>query len=323
MIKMAELATDAHPLQEVVTVRPILPKTARQPSPRPSSRDSMLTPIGSPKDVERKLTPMTISPLVSLNGLNEEKPLGDTPPLPASMNPPGADDIINCPFKDFGCTCRGRTLDIKKHIRDDKFDHLAQLCDKTISFRAKAMESMTNSTGNIDLAARLSIKSQAIVMKFSSQLVWRIDNYRKHFETAKKGRIPVIYSPPFHSHRHGYKMCAVLAPFGEGKAVREYASIFVSILKDEYDGILPWPFQCPITITWINQDETHQNKIETLIPKAVPENEPFLGRPPTERNPAFGIQRFIRVAELTKGKFIVNDTAFIRVDVDVRDVPTL
>ncbi|CAJ0561474.1 unnamed protein product, partial [Mesorhabditis spiculigera] len=173
------------------------------------------------------------------------------------------------------------------------------------------------------LAAKLTLRSTAIVTKFSSQLTWRIDNYQKHFEAARKGRVPVIYSPPFHTHRHGYKMCAVLAPFGEGKAVRQYVSLFVSILRDEYDAILPWPFKCPVRISWMNQDGSEVHLTECILPKALPENDPFLGRPKAERNPAFGIQRFALVADIVKGKYVVNNTAFIRVNVDVSKVPTL
>lgn len=77
----------------------------------------------------------------------------------------------------------------------------------------------------------------------------------------------------------------------------------------------------------------------SITPRAIPENDAFLGRPSSERNPAFGIQvicniwkhlillekfqRFAKIEELGKGKFIVNDTAFIKIEVNVKDVPSL
>lgn len=36
---------------------------------------------------------------------------------------------------------------------------------------------------------------------------------------------------------------------------------------------------------------------QTLVPKPLPENEPFLGRPSADRNPAFGLQRLRYIRE--------------------------
>lgn len=49
----------------------------------------------------------------------------------------------------------------------------------------------------------------------------------------------------------------------------------------------------------------------------------FLGRPKTERNPAFGIRTFVDLKLMGKdGSFVVNDSCFIRVDVDLTDIPS-
>ena len=44
---------------------------------------------------------------------------------------------------------------------------------------------------------------------FTGILVWKITNYARHFESARSGQSCPIYSPPFFTSRHGYKMCAL------------------------------------------------------------------------------------------------------------------
>lgn len=51
---------------------------------------------------------------------------------------------------------------------------------------------------------------------FSSQYIWHIFGYSKAYMNARVGKPAIIYSPTFFSHRHGYKMALVFAPYGDG-----------------------------------------------------------------------------------------------------------
>lgn len=51
----------------------------------------------------------------------------------------------------------------------------------------------------------------------------------------------MIFSPPFLSGRHGYKMVISTALFGDGPARGQYMSIYICVLKGDHDDLLSWP----------------------------------------------------------------------------------
>ena len=84
-------------------------------------------------------------------------------------------------------------------------------------------------------------------------------------------------------------------------------SVFFAILKGPYDGLLRWPFTCPVRITLVDQaalqaavgtaaasgepssiEETGKDVVRTFVPNPRPENVPFLGRPADQRNMSLG-----------------------------------
>ena len=80
-------------------------------------------------------------------------------------------------------------------------------------------------------------------------------------------------SPSFYSHPGGYKLeCAVdINGYGDGKGT--HPSLFVHILRGEYDDQLKWPFNGIVTIemfnretkTWDNSRSIHLDDLERAI----------------------------------------------------------
>ena len=52
---------------------------------------------------------------------------------------------------------------------------------------------------------------------YGAQLVWKIDGYKEKFRDAKEGTKPTLFSPPFMTGRHGYKMAMSCSLNGDGK----------------------------------------------------------------------------------------------------------
>ena len=79
------------------------------------------------------------------------------------------------------------------------------------------------------------------------------------FEQHKKDG-DVWHSPPFYSHISGYKMCLRVRAKGqgEGKGAND-VSVFVHLMRGEYDAILKWPFRGDVTVKVLNQraEERH------------------------------------------------------------------
>ena len=59
-------------------------------------------------------------------------------------------------------------------------------------------------------------------------------------------------SEPFYS-RGGYKMVLVVYPYGNGDGCGSHLSVYIYILKGEYDHQLKWPFLGEVSITLVDQ----------------------------------------------------------------------
>ena len=49
--------------------------------------------------------------------------------------------------------------------------------------------------------------------------------------------------PAFYTAKYGYKLCLRLYLNGDGTGKRTHLSLFIVIMRGEYDALLPWPFR--------------------------------------------------------------------------------
>lgn len=52
-------------------------------------------------------------------------------------------------------------------------------------------------------------------------------------------------APPaaFYTAKYGYKLCLRLYLNGDGSGKKTHLSLFIVIMRGEYDALLPWPFR--------------------------------------------------------------------------------
>lgn len=103
----------------------------------------------------------------------------------------------------------------------------------------------------------------------------------------------------------------------------KFMSVFVSIIRGEYDAILPWPFHHKITLSLLDQcDNPDERKNVNFVikPNTRLENKCFLARPDKDRNASFGAQNFLELDAINQFTYIKDDTIFIGVQVDTTDL---
>ena len=103
-------------------------------------------------------------------------------------------------------------------------------------------------------------------------------------------------------------------------------SLFVCICKGEYDNLLSWPFGHKVIFTLLDQCEdipARRHISYTIKPNTCKENEPFLGKPVGDRNASFGAQKFIELEILNSLDYIMNDSIYIKVEIDSQDMVLL
>lgn len=64
-----------------------------------------------------------------------------------------------------------------------------------------------------------------------NHLIWRIDEFQRKMKEAKSGTNTTLFSPPFNTSKHGYRLCGSLCLNGDGKGKGTHISAFISILK--------------------------------------------------------------------------------------------
>ena len=117
------------------------------------------------------------------------------------------------------------------------------------------------------------------------------------FELKKRSNYE-WYSPPFYTHPHGYKMCLRVDANGNGDRKGSHVSVFVHMMKGEYDDSLKWPFLGDITIQLLNQignNEGHKIKIVPITDAMDFSKRVLEG----ERGGGMGYDTFIPHTDLT------------------------
>ena len=120
-------------------------------------------------------------------------------------------------------------------------------------------------------------------------------------------------SIPFYTGPDGYKLLLSVRANGAGSSKGIHVSVFVCLMKGEYDDILTWPFKCDITIRLLNwrEDKGHVEKIlkiddrdDIKYRKRITEGETGI---------AIGIGKFTSHSDLYYN--ITNNTEYINNDI--------
>ena len=149
-------------------------------------------------------------------------------------------------------------------------------------------------------------------------LLWKIDEFDRRKREAIDGTTMSLYSTPFYTGRHGYKMCARIYLNGDGMGKNTHLSFFFVVMRGPFDGLLQWPFKQKVTLTLLNQSGK-KHVSDSFRPD--PNSSSFQRPGRREMNIASGCPMFIRLEHLMSGGFVKDDCVYVRVVVDVSDLP--
>ena len=128
---------------------------------------------------------------------------------------------------------------------------------------------------------------------------------------AKAGEEIDICSAPFYDY--GYKFKLDLNPNGYDAGKDTHLSIFIRIMKSDYDAMLQWPFHKKVTFTLIDQQQEEKDKkniVRSFI--ADPKLKNFK-MPVAVCNYGHGLTKFVSHTDLRTRRYVVDDTIFIQV----------
>ena len=146
---------------------------------------------------------------------------------------------INCKFEPLGCKTVLRRQEMEEH-ESNSDSHLAMAMDQVIKLNEK-------------------VKSlEQVIIPSDGKITFRMPSFNQH-KTAESE----FYSPPFYTHKGGYKMCINVCANGDGEGKGSHISVFANLMKGDYDDNLEWPIQGKVTVTLLNQlqDSNHHTLI--------------------------------------------------------------
>ncbi|XP_012691449.2 TNF receptor-associated factor 5 isoform X2 [Clupea harengus] len=146
---------------------------------------------------------------------------------------------------------------------------------------------------------------------YDGKLIWKVREYRRRKESGAP-----LSATPFYTSRSGYKLSARVYLGGDGPGRGTHLSLYLMLMRGDFDSLLPWPFHQPVVLSVLDQSGGRNHLTMGFTPD--PDNDSFY-RPRSEANKAAGYQLFVSHANLETPKnavYVRDDTLFIKVQVD-------
>ncbi|XP_013928039.1 PREDICTED: TNF receptor-associated factor 1 [Thamnophis sirtalis] len=124
----------------------------------------------------------------------------------------------------------------------------------------------------IRLGQRLHSSEQT---SYDGVFLWKITDVHQKCYEAICGKVHSFQSPAFYTSRYGYKLCMRIYLNGEGRGRGTHISLFIVLLKGDYDSLLPWPFTHKVTEAggWCCH---HEGKLYQGRKDSIPFHSPLL-----------------------------------------------
>ncbi|XP_077187305.1 TNF receptor-associated factor 1-like [Paroedura picta] len=163
------------------------------------------------------------------------------------------------------------------------------------------------------LAARIHTLEQTT---YDGCFLWKISDVGLRIQEAITNNRPSLYSPCFHTSRYGYKLRLKLFLNGDGTGAGTHLSLFLVVMKGEYDFQLKWPFQHKVTFTLL--DQVSQQHFSTSF-RPLPSSSSFQ-RPMSENNVASGLPEFfpLNLLHAPGSPYICDNTLAIQAAIDTK-----
>ena len=147
---------------------------------------------------------------------------------------------------------------------------------------------------------------------YNGCFIWKIPDVIRRRREAKLGKVISLYSAPFYTCHHGYKMCLRLYMDGDGTGKGSHLSFFMTLMKGEYDALLVWPFRPTVSLILLDQDR-QKDIVQSFRPD--PSSSSFQ-RPRNEMNVASGCPQFTPLSVLESPSYVKDDTLFMKCKID-------
>ncbi|XP_068718089.1 TNF receptor-associated factor 4-like [Montipora capricornis] len=214
---------------------------------------------------------------------------------------------------DLACT---KLTNTETELQNTK-EHLDLACTKLTNTETELQNTMEQFKEIKEITKKLHERIVALETKRCQEsiYIWKINGFHRILEKAKTGKVDKIESDPFYTSEGGYKVTLRLYPNGHLSEKNTHLSIYLTIMKGDFDSILKWPFAKRVTFTLIDQQENANDRKN--ITRTIPGNQDkgaWNSRPLRESGVWKGLSAFVSHDVLMKRGYVQDDTIFIQAE---------
>ena len=199
----------------------------------------------------------------------------------------------------------------QRPAENDSLDSRVKLLEKKVEDLERQ-----NSILEVHISELQLQPSRAQASTYNGSFLWRIPEVARRRRDAREERITSLYSPPFYTG--GYKMCIRAYLNGDGIGYKTHLSLFIVLMRGEFDHLLKWPFDSKFSLILVDQ-EHRKHIVQTFQP--TPESSSFQ-RPTADMNVASGCPQFVKLSMLDDAncKYINEDVIYLKCIVDTSEI---
>uniref|UniRef100_A0A3Q2UFM3 TNF receptor-associated factor n=1 Tax=Fundulus heteroclitus TaxID=8078 RepID=A0A3Q2UFM3_FUNHE len=201
-------------------------------------------------------------------------------------------------------------LAIGRHLEETTKSHLTLMCNLVGRQRQEILE--------------LRREMEELSVSQDGVLIWKLSDYSRKLQEAKLRSNHEFFSPPFYTHRYGYKLQVSAFLNGNGSGEGSHLSVYIRVLPGEYDNLLEWPFSYKVTFSILDQSDPSLSKPQHITETFNPDpNWKNFQKPCSSRNSldestlGFGYPKFISHEEIKKRNYIRDNCIFIKASIDI------
>ena len=241
-------------------------------------------------------------------------------------------NVIECPLKYAGCSFSCPRVEMSEHLDRSAVSHTLMQASvmqslaaenralkETNSDTASLLEDVQQENQHLKLEVKIlenkvsDLQQQQLRVYQSGFPVGPVDFTMDNFH-QRRDEDDYWYSPPFHTHPRGYKMCLGANANGYGHGNGTHLSLYVFLMQGEFDDQLKWPFRGHVTVQLLNQmgEAGHLTKKLNMTTQSLATQRVTMpGKSPS----ALGFPLFITHSELLEPlcPYLVQDSLRFRV----------
>ena len=152
-------------------------------------------------------------------------------------------------------------------------------------------------------------------MDVTPQLSWKISGITEMLKPPGPYGKTELQSEPFCLSINGYEMKVSFYPRGTKSNRNGYSSVFLVIMKGEYDEALSWPFRLKVVFTLIDQkrDPEKRSNLSMELISDPSKHAKSCAKPTQVENPRFGFSWFHLIWSVMS--YILHDSLLLEVKI--------